>query len=114
MAVVSLVGLTIEKGTDFEATFTLSGDDGGLLNLTETVASAKLKKHPTSPIGYDFTVGIVTSAAEVSIAMTNGLTSTLPAGRNYFDVFLTNISTSPSIVSRVVTGSIIVENTTLS
>lgn len=113
MSVVSVVNLTIEKGTDFEASFYLTGDDGGMLNLIETTASCNLKKHPTSLKSYPFTVGISTDDGEVNISMGKTMTATLPSGRTYFDVFITNESVVPSITTRVVTGTIIVEDTTL-
>ena len=48
MAAVSVVHLVIQKGTDFEETFALAAEDGGILNLTNQTATAKLRKHPTS------------------------------------------------------------------
>lgn len=111
MAVVP-VSLTLEKGTDFEATFYVTGDDGGGLNLLYSTAEAALKKHPTSKTSYNFTVGISTADSEVSISMGKTMTSVLPSGRTYFDVFLTN--TELDFTSRIVTGTIIVEDTALS
>jgi hypothetical protein len=113
MSVVTVVNLTIEKGTDFEASFYLTGDDGGMLNLAETTAVSNLKKHPKSLKSYPFVVGISTDDGEVNISMGKTMTSVLPSGRTYFDVFLINESVIPSITIRVVTGSIIVEDTTL-
>jgi len=111
MSVVPVVNLVIEKGTDFETSFYLTGDDGGMLNLLYTTAEARLKKYPTSPTSYNFNVGITTADGEISISMGRTMTSTLPSGRNYFDVFITN--TELDFKTRVVTGSIIVEDTTL-
>lgn len=106
---VAHVNLVLEKGTDFEASFFLSGEDGGILNLTESTATAKIKKYPSSPISHSFNVGIVTATGEISIAMTSGVTSQLSSGRNYFDVLVTN---PLNIKTKVVSGSIIVEETT--
>jgi hypothetical protein len=107
-----VVNLVIEKGTDFEASFYLSGDDGGPLNLLYSVASASLKKHPKSITNYPFNVGITTSESEVYISMGRTMTETLPSGRNHFDIFITN--TELDFKTRVVTGTIIVEDTNLS
>ena len=98
MSVVPVVNLVIEKGTDFETSF-------------YTTAEARLKKYPTSPTSYNFNVGITTADGEISISMGRTMTSTLPSGRTYFDVFITN--TELDFRTRVVTGSIIVEDTTL-
>ncbi len=40
MAVTS-INLTIEKGTDFEAIFIISAEDGSFLNLTGYTGAAK-------------------------------------------------------------------------
>lgn len=111
MSGASVVNLIIEKGTDFESAFNLSGDDGGALNLKFTTASAFLKKHPQSLKSFPFNVGIITSKSEITISMGRTMTSQLPSGRNYFDVFINN--TALDFVVRVVTGTVIVEDTTL-
>jgi hypothetical protein len=110
MSVLPVVNLTIDKGTDFEASFVVTGDDTIVLNLLDTVAAARIKKYPTSPIGFDFVVGISTVDGEINISMGRSVTSQLPSGRNYFDVFIRN--TDLNFTSKVVTGSIIVEDTT--
>lgn len=111
MSAASVVNLVIEKGTDFEASFFLTGDDGGMLNLLYTTAYAKIRKHPTSPKYHSFNVGITTSEGEVTISMGRSMTSDLSSGRNYFDVFIEN--TELNFITRVITGSIIVEDTTI-
>lgn len=105
------VNLVIEKGTSFEASFFLTGDDGDMLNLNNSICYGYVKKHPTSPTRHSFSVGISTEDGEISISMASTETSQLTSGRNYFDVFLNN--TEFDFISRVVTGTIIVEDTTL-
>ncbi len=106
---VAYVNLVLEKGTDFEASFFLSGEDGGILNLLESTAVAKIKKYPNALTSHSFTVGIVTATGEISIAMTSGTTSQLTSGRNYFDVLVIN---PLNVKTKVVSGAIIVEETT--
>jgi len=106
----SIVNLVIEKGTDFESSFFLTGDDGGPLNLLYSNAIATLKKYPSSPKEYPFNVGISTSDSEVNISMGRTMTATLPSGRNQFDIFIEN--TELDFVVRVITGTVIVEDTT--
>jgi hypothetical protein len=105
------VNLVIEKGTSFEASFYLTGDDGGMLNLNNSNCYGYIKKYPTSPTRHEFTVGITTADGEITISMGSTQTSELYSGRNYFDVFLFN--TQFDFTTRVVTGTIIVEDTTL-
>jgi hypothetical protein len=105
------VNLVIEKGTTFEASFYLTGDDGQMLNLNSSNCYGYIKKYPTSPTKHEFVVGINTSDGEINISMGSSQTSQLYSGRNYFDVFLNN--TEFDFISRVVTGTIIVEETTL-
>jgi len=107
----AVVNLTIEKGADFEASFYLTGDDGDVLNLLYTTAFAKIKKHPTATKSHSFVVGITTADAEVNISMGRSMTTELTSGRNYFDVFIQN--SDLDFVTRVVTGTIIVEDTTI-
>lgn len=107
----SVVNLTIEKGTDFEASFYVTGDDGDMLNLLYTTASAKIKKHPTSKKSTEFVCGVTTSLGEIKVSMARTTTTELTSGRNYFDVFIQN--SEFNFVSRVVTGTIIVEDTNL-
>lgn len=106
-----VTNLVIEKGTDFEAAFILSGEDGELLNLSYSSIYANIKKHPTSKISHEFNVGISTEDSEVTISMGRTQTSELFSGRNYFGVYLNN--TELNFMTRVVTGTIIVEDTTL-
>lgn len=107
----AIVNLVIEKGTDFEASFYLTGDDGGPLNLLYSTSTAFLKKHPSSTTKYPFKVGITTEDSEVNISMGRTMTSTLPSGRNYLDVFVENMQLD--FIVRVVTGTVIVEETNL-
>lgn len=108
MAAVSVVNLTIHKGTYFEETFALTGEDGIGLNLTNASATAKLKKHPTAGIAYTFSTTLTVSESTVKITMPSTVTSTLPSGRSYYDVIITS---SSGTISKVLQGNVIVEET---
>jgi hypothetical protein len=82
-------------------------NDGSASNLSSYVGSAKIKKHHDSTTSSSFTVNIIGSTGEVSIAMTGGKTSSLKSGRHYYDVRLVSPSGS---VSRLVEGMAIVES----
>jgi len=108
MAAVSVVNLTIQKGTYFEETFSLTAEDGKGLNLNGATATAKLRKHPTAGVAYTFSTTTTVSDSTVKISMTSGVTSTLPSGRCYYDLLIT---TSGGTISKVLQGNVIVEET---
>ncbi len=108
MAVTS-INLTIEKGTDFEAIFIISAEDGSSLNFTSHSATAKIRKYPSSPISFDFDVSLNISESSIKITMPRETTALLPTGRNYFDILLKYEIDNK--VTKVVAGTIIVEET---
>jgi hypothetical protein len=108
MAVTS-INLTIEKGTDFEAIFIISAEDGSSLNFNSHTATAKLRKYPSSPISFQFNVSLNISESSIKITMPRATTALLPTGRNYFDILLNNQIDNK--VTKVVSGTIIVEET---
>lgn len=107
MAAVSAVNLVIQKGTYFEETFFLDAEDGGGLNLNNTIATAKLKKHPTAGIAYTFSTTITIAESSVKISMQPNVTATLPSGRCVYDLILN--SSNGGLISKVVEGNVIVQ-----
>lgn len=108
MAAVSVVNLTIQKGTDFEETFSLAAEDGSGLNLTNYSATAKLRKYPTSSTSYNFSTTITVADSTIKIIMSDTVTATLPAGRCYYDIILIS---SGGVVTKVIQGNVLVEET---
>ncbi len=108
MAAVSEVNLTIHKGTYFEETFSLSAEDGDVLNLTNSTATAKMKRHSTAGIAYTFSTVVTVADSTVKIFMMPQVTATLPTGRCVYDLLVTS---SSGIVSKVVEGNVFVEET---
>lgn len=109
MAAVSAVNLVIQKGTYFEETFYFSAEDSSGLNLTNQIATAKLRKHPTAGIAYTFSTTVTVSESSVKISMPANVTATLPSGRCVYDIILTY---SPyGLVSKVVEGNVLVQET---
>ena len=106
MAAVSVVNLVIQKGTDFEETFSLQAEDGLGLNLTGFAVTAKLKKHPSSTTSYDFSTVITIADSTIKIVMSDTVTSTLPSGRCYYDLIITS---SGGVVTKVIQGTALVE-----
>ena len=90
MAVYEINSLTIQKGTDFDATFTIFNDDGSPLGINSSfVGISKLRKYPEAVKVYPFDVELDNANSSVLISMASTVTSTLPSGRCYFDVLLT-------------------------
>jgi len=106
---VPVVNLSLEKGTDFEATFNVFGEDSDPLLLNNFTGVSKIRKYPTSPDSQSFTVSITAATGEVKIGMAKSTTTLLSSGRNYYDVLLTSQTNNTSF--KVVEGSIIVSDT---
>jgi hypothetical protein len=107
MAVPS-VNIVIEKGTDYQEVFTVNNPDGSPLDLTGHSGLAKIKKFPESSSSTSFNVGIVSSAGQVVVSLANTITSTLSAGRYYYDVIVISYSGKKT---KVVDGMVIVNPT---
>jgi len=105
MAVPS-VNITIEKGTDHASSFTITNADGTAYNLTNQSAVAKLKKFPSSTTSYSFSSSLIVATGKLTISMGNTVTNTLDPGRYYYDIVLTNSSTSKK--TRVIEGMALV------
>lgn len=110
MAVVEVNHLTIDKGTDFDIEFDLSEDDGSPLNLVGYTGNAKIRKYPTSPSYKPFVITFISRLqGRIKLSLSNAQTAGLQAGRNYYDVLLTD---SFGKVKKVVEGTIIVNEST--
>jgi hypothetical protein len=88
MAVAEISNIVIEKGTDFEAIFIISAEDGSSLNFNSHTATAKIRKYPSSPASFQFNVLLNISESSIKITMPRATTALLPTGRNYFDILL--------------------------
>ena len=108
MAAVGTVNLVIQKGTYFEETFFLAAEDELGLNLINTIATSKLKKHPTAGIAHTFSTTTTVSDSTIKISMTSDKTTELPSGRCCYDVFLTSAG---GTITKVLEGTVIVEET---
>lgn len=89
---VPSVNLRIEKGTYFEASFSLAGADNTPAVLLNYSATAKIRKHPAATDSVSFQTNITGSTGVITITMSNDVTSTLSSGRNYYDVVITESS----------------------
>jgi len=106
---VPAVNLTLDKGTYFEAIFNVTNSDGSVFSLNNYSATAKIRKHPTATTSTSFSTSITVATGEIKISMTSANTSLLTAGRNYYDVIITQSSTGK--ITKVFEGMIIVNDT---
>lgn len=107
MATQELTGIIIEKGTDFAVSFLVDAFDGVPLDLTGYTAVAKIRKYPSSPSYKTFQASLLQTTGYVSLAMPKEDTALLSAGRNYFDVLISNELET----IKVVKGTMLVEET---
>ena len=87
---VPAVNLRIDKGTDFESTFDLTNADGTVFSLINYTASAKIRKHPTASSSTSFSTTITAAQGKIKITMTDTQTAALKAGRQVYDVIITD------------------------
>jgi hypothetical protein len=106
---VSVVNLTLDKGTDFEATFDVFQTDSTEAVLFNYYGVCKIRKHPSSPKFITCNVGIVSTTGEVVVSLGKTATLELSSGRNYYDVVVTETTTDTT--AKIVEGSIIVSDT---
>jgi hypothetical protein len=106
MAVAEITNIVIEKGTNFEATFSLFDPDQSasvLSGLTTTYAS--IRKFPNAINVEEFSKTITAGTGTIKLSLSAEQTSRLSAGRNYFDVVLTITGKK----TKVIRGTAIVE-----
>lgn len=105
---ISVVNLTLDKGTDFEAYFDVNNSDETSFSFTNYSASAKIRKHPSATSYQSFQTSFPTTG-EIKISMASTITSLLSSGRNYYDVIITETTTNK--VKKIFEGAIIVNET---
>jgi hypothetical protein len=111
MAAVIAENFVIQQGEDFTRDFVLKNSDQSLVGISSYTASAYMAKYAGDATTYPFTVGIITSTSTIRISMSSTITSTLDAGRHYYNVFTVNGSL---VKTKQREGSIIVNASVLS
>jgi len=106
---VPAVNIVIEKGTTFEAIYNVTNSDDSVYSLSNQAATAKIRKHPTATSSKSFTTTITVATGEIKVSMAATVTSDLTAGRNYYDVILTNSLTGK--ITKIFEGTAIVKDT---
>ena len=94
--------ITIDQGSDFTATVTVTNEAGTAVNLTDYTARGMMRKSPSTSTYHSFTVTVSTPEdGEITLVMNNSTTAAITAGRYMYDV---EIVSSGGTVTRVVEG----------
>ena len=106
---VPSVNLTLDKGTYFEASFNVTNSDGTVFNLNGYSPNAKIKKYPGATTSKSFNTTMTVATGEIKVSMASSITSQLSAGRNYYDVIITQVGTGK--ITKVFEGMVLVNET---
>ena len=93
--------LSIDHGTDYEVTLTLTDEDGNILDLSNSNTAAQIRKSYTSLTYTEFDTSTNAATGEISLTLSADQTADLEPGRYVYDVELTDASNS---ISRIVEG----------
>ena len=109
MSVAQINTITIERGTDFEVTFDVFGEDLAPNSFTQGYSGIfSLKKYPGASTGFEKAVVFEPGTNDIKVSLAKTETATLKSGRNYFQVSIVSAPGSGSLTNRVVEGTIIV------
>lgn len=108
---VPTVNLVIESGTTFSRTFTLRGNSGSVLNLSNYTFSAKMRKWSGSSgfVSFATTYGADPSQGRLTISMGSSITGIVTEGRYNYDILINN--TDSDVITKVIHGQITVNST---
>jgi hypothetical protein len=95
--------LTIDQGTDYSTTITLTDEEDGVVNLTGYTANAQLRKTYSSSNSVTFTTAVSDIQGLVTLSLTDTQTANITPGRYVYDVILTTGSVTTRIVEGIVT-----------
>lgn len=97
--------ITIDQGTTFSTTISLTDDNGDPINLTGYTGRSQMRKHYTSSNSHSFAVSLNSEQGTVSLDMTPIQTANLVAGRYVYDV---EVVSGANVVSRIIEGIVTV------
>ena len=89
MAAVS--NFYIDQGADFSTTLYLTDSNGDILNLTGYSAVAQIRKtHGSTTIAGTFTTVLTADSGQLTLSLTDVITTAMGSGRYVYDVLLTD------------------------
>lgn len=104
MAIIA--NLFIDQGADFSITVDVTDSSGDILNLSGYSAAAQIRKtYSSSSASASFGTSIAEAAGQVTLTLSDTVTTGLDAGRYVYDL---NITSSGGVTTRVVEGQAIV------
>lgn len=95
--------ITIDQGTTFSLSITLTNDDGTAKDLSNYTVAAQMRKSYYTSTYTDFTTAKVDLTGEVTISLTASQTSALKAGRYVYDLEIDGNSETLRILEGIVT-----------
>lgn len=95
--------LTIDQGTTFSTTITLTDTNGNPVDLTGYTGASQMRKHFTSSTYYTFTVTLGGGSGTVMLSMSANTTANIAAGRYLYDVELTHGNDISRVFEGIVT-----------
>ena len=95
--------ITIDQGTTFSLTITLTNDDGTAKDLSSYAASAQMRKSYYTSTYTAFTTAKVDLTGELTISLTAAQTTAIKAGRYVYDIEIASSAETLRILEGIVT-----------
>ena len=89
----ALSNIYIDQGADFTTVISLTDSNNDALNLTGYSALAQIRKsHGSTPIAATFGTALTTTTGQLTLTLTDAITTAMDSGRYVYDVLLTDAS----------------------
>ena len=95
--------ITIDQGTTYSLTITLTNDDGTAKDLSSYTVSAQMRKSYYTSTYTAFTTAKVDLTGELTISLTAAQTSDIKAGRYVYDIEIASSEETLRILEGIVT-----------
>jgi hypothetical protein len=95
--------ITIDQGTTYSLTITLTNDDGTAKDLSSYTVSAQMRKSYYTSTYTAFTTAKVDLTGELTISLTAAQTSDIKAGRYVYDIEIVSSEETLRILEGIVT-----------
>lgn len=95
--------ITIDQGTTYSLTITLTNDDGTAKDLSSYTVSAQMRKSYYTSTYTAFTTAKVDLTGELTISLTAVQTSDIKAGRYVYDIEIVSSEETLRILEGIVT-----------